>query len=85
MIPLQWAGLSFPNRRIAHMKRKMGRIFDPLLTASLACQSIRFFRLKFLVSPAEKLEPKIPDALAAYSISDNDDKIEKNVPYKGKI
>ena len=35
IIPLKWASLSFPNRRRERMKRKMGRIFDPLLTASL--------------------------------------------------
>ena len=35
MIPVKGAGLSFPYRIRAHIKRKMGCIFDPLLTASL--------------------------------------------------
>ena len=35
MIPLKWASLPFPYRIRAQMKRKMGRNFGPLLTASL--------------------------------------------------
>ena len=39
-IPLKWASPSFPNRRRTHMKRKMGRIFDPLWTASLTMTNL---------------------------------------------
>ena len=61
-----WSGFSHRGRkRLVDILNQegMGKIHFAFIC--LACESIRFFRLKFLVSPPPPhLEPKKPDALA---------------------